>query len=135
LWLWIAPPPVRQKADDLLEFLSIRHVRNNLAHNLSGGQQRLLEIGMTLMSDPLVVLLDEATSGVNPALVEDIKDDILRLNRERGVTFFLVEHNMNFAMDLCERLYVLDYGALIASGAPEEIQNDPLVIEAYFGHD
>jgi ABC-type branched-subunit amino acid transport system ATPase component len=135
LWLRVAPPQVRDKANEMLEFLNIDHVRNNLAHNLSGGQQRLLEIGMTLMSDPTVVLLDEATCGVNPALVEDIKDDIRRLNQERGVTFFLIEHNMNFAMELCERIYVLDYGALIAEGTPEEIQNDARVIEAYFGHD
>ena len=136
-WLWflIAPKTTRDKADELIDFLNINHVRNVLAHNLSGGQQRLLEIGMTLMSDPIIVLLDEATSGVNPALVEEIKDKIRQLNQERGVTFFLVEHNMNFAMELCERLYVLDYGSLIAEGSPEEIQNDDKVIEAYFGRD
>lgn len=135
LWLTIAPLRVRQKADELITFLNIDHVRNNLANNLSGGQQRLLEIGMTLMSDPAIVLLDEATSGVNPALVEEIKDDIRRLNQEMGVTFFLVEHNMNFAMELCDRLYVLDYGSLIAQGEPEDIQSNEQVIEAYFGRD
>lgn len=136
-WLWLtsAPPSVRDKADELLEFLKITHVRNVLAGNLSGGQQRLLEIGMTLMSDPVVVLLDEATSGVNPALVEEIKTAIKRLNQERGVTFLLVEHNMSFAMELCSRLYVLDYGCKIAEGEPEEIQSNKQVIEAYFGHD
>lgn len=135
LWMWIAPPSVHEKADDLIRFLNMNHVRNNLADNLSGGQQRLLEMGMTLMNDPAVVLLDEATSGVNPALVEDIKNNIRRLNSERGITFFLVEHNMSFAMELCSRLYVLDYGTLIAHGTPMEIQNNDKVIEAYFGRD
>ncbi len=135
LWLWIAPNSVREKANDLINFLKIGHVQKNLAGNLSGGQQRLLEIGMTLMSDPVVVLLDEATSGVNPALVEDIKESILRANRERGVTFFIIEHNMNFAMELCSRLYVLDYGVKIAEGSPYAIQNNEQVIEAYFGRD
>jgi ABC-type branched-subunit amino acid transport system ATPase component len=135
LWLYIAPPSVRSKADELLELLRIDHVSANLARNLSGGQQRLLEIGISLMSDPTIVLLDEATSGVNPALVEQIKDDIRRLNREHGVTFFLIEHNMSFAMELCERIYVLDYGKLIAEGTPQEIQENAEVIEAYFGRD
>jgi branched-chain amino acid transport system ATP-binding protein len=136
-WLWVftAPREVREKADDLIHFLKIGHVRHNLANNLSGGQQRLLEIGMTLMCDPVVVLLDEATSGVNPALVKEIKDSIRRANRERGITFFLVEHNMSFAMELCSRIYVLDHGVKIAEGDPESIQNNAQVIEAYFGHD
>jgi branched-chain amino acid transport system ATP-binding protein len=135
LWLLIAPREVRDKAEELMTFLKLAHVRNNLANNLSGGQQRLLEIGMTLMSDPLVVLLDEATSGVNPALVEEIKDSIRYLNQELGVTFFLVEHNMSFAMELCSRIYVLDYGKQIAEGTPQEIQDNDDVIEAYFGRD
>ena len=135
LWFWIAPPPVRRRADELLEFLLLERVRDNLANNLSGGQQRLLEIGMSLMSNPYIVLLDEATSGVNPALIEEIKATIRRLNAEQGVTFLLIEHNMNFIMDLCERLYVLDYGTKIAEGSPVEIQNNQQVIEAYFGHD
>lgn len=135
LWFWIAPPYVRRQVEELLEFLLLTRVQHNLASNLSGGQQRLLEIGMSLMSNPDVVLLDEATSGVNPALIEEIKSTIVRLNQERGVTFFLIEHNMNFVMNLCSRLYVLDYGAKIAEGKPQEIQDNPDVIEAYFGRD
>lgn len=135
LWLYIAPPYIRRQAEELLEFLLLEQVQHNLASKLSGGQKRLLEIGMSLMSSPEIVLLDEATSGVNPALIEEIKATIRRLNTERHVTFFLIEHNMNFIMDLCERLYVLDYGVRIADGSPEEIQNNPDVIEAYFGRD
>jgi ABC-type branched-subunit amino acid transport system ATPase component/ABC-type branched-subunit amino acid transport system permease subunit len=135
LWFWIAPPYIRRQVEELLDFLLLTVVQHNLASNLSGGQQRLLEIGMSLMSNPDIVLLDEATSGVNPALIEEIKRTILRLNRERGVTFFLIEHNMNFVMDMCERLYVLDYGVKIAEGGPQEIQENADVIEAYFGRE
>jgi branched-chain amino acid transport system permease protein len=135
LWLYIAPPYIRRQAEELLEFLLLERVQHNLASKLSGGQKRLLEIGMSLMSSPKIVLLDEATSGVNPALIEEIKATIVRLNEERKVTFFLIEHNMHFIMDLCERIYVLDYGVRIADGPPEEIQDNPEVIEAYFGRD
>lgn len=137
LWAWMqtAPPETRQHADELLTFLGLSPFTHMPASSLSSGQQRLLEIGMTLMSDPLIVLIDEATSGVNPAMIEDIKTSISRLNQELGLTFFLIEHNRHFAMDLCHRLYVLNHGSLIAEGTPEEIRNNPAVIEAYFGRE
>lgn len=121
------------RAEALIEFLNLEHMTHELAGNLSGGQQRLLEIGMALMPDPDLILLDEATSGINPTLIETIKDRIRFLNQEQGKTFLLIEHNMNFISDLCDRVYVLDYGERLAEGTPEEIMENEAVIEAYFG--
>lgn len=123
------------KADHLIDFLLLSRLRNQRAGNLSGGQRRLLELGMALMSDPSIVLLDEAMSGVNPSLVEQIKDRILQLNRERGVAFLLVEHDIRFVQDLCSRVVVLNLGSKLAEGAPSEIMENEAVIEAYFGDD
>jgi ABC-type branched-subunit amino acid transport system ATPase component len=123
------------QADELLDFLLLGDVRRELAATLSGGQRRLLELGMALMSDPKIVLLDEATSGVNPTLVEQIKDRLEAVNADRGVAFLLVEHDIRFVKDLCQRIVVLNYGAKLAEGSPEEIMDDRAVIEAYFGAD
>ena len=122
----------RAKAEQLMEFLMLDGLRDEPAGTLSGGQRRLLEIGMALMSDPRLVLLDEATSGVNPSLVEDIKDR-LRVINEQGVAFLLVEHNVQFVADLCERVVVLDAGSKLAEGTPRQVMDDPAVVEAYFG--
>ena len=123
----------RRRAGELLDLLLLRRLRHERAGNLSGGQRRLLEIGMSLMSEPRLVLLDEATSGVNPTLVADIADRIRTVNAEQQVAFLLVEHNVQFVADLCERVVVLDQGAVLAEGTPREIMEDPAVIEAYFG--
>jgi ABC-type branched-subunit amino acid transport system ATPase component len=123
----------RQRATTLIDFVNLEHLTGEQAGNLSGGQQRLLEIGMALMPDPELILLDEATSGVNPTLIEAINERIRFLNREQGKTFLLIEHNMKFISDLCSRVYVLDYGERLAEGTPEEIMEDEAVIEAYFG--
>ncbi len=123
----------RAKAEELLEFLLLGPLRDEPAGTLSGGQRRLLEIGMALMSDPALVLLDEATAGVNPALVEEIKQRLRAVNSERGVAFLLVEHNVQFVADLCERVVVLDAGRKLAEGSPRQVMDDPAVIEAYFG--
>jgi ABC-type branched-subunit amino acid transport system ATPase component len=120
------------RAWELLRFMRIDRLGQELASTLSLGQQRLLELAMALMPEPSVVLLDEATSGVLPSLIEEIKDRIRELNAQ-GVTFFLIEHNMGVAMDLCQRLYVLHHGQLLAEGTPDEIQADDAVVEAYFG--
>ncbi|MCQ3803607.1 MAG: ABC transporter ATP-binding protein [bacterium] len=122
-----------RKVDSLLEFLQLARLRDERAGTLSGGQRRLLEIGMALMSEPKLVLLDEATSGVNPTLVADIADRLLEVNRNDGVAFLLVEHNVQFVADLCERVVVLNHGAKLAEGTPQQIMRDPAVIEAYFG--
>ncbi len=124
---------VEVRAKSLLDFLLLRHHEDELAGNLSGGQRRLLEIGMALMPDPDLILLDEATSGVNPTLIEEIKDRIRQMNREQGKAFLLIEHNIHFIADLCTRVFVLNYGEKLAEGTPEEIINNEAVIEAYFG--
>lgn len=122
-----------ERADDLAEFLLLSRVKEEKAGNLSGGQRRLLEIGMAIMPEPDVVLLDEATSGVNPTLIEQIKDRIRALNRNEGVAFLLIEHDIRFIKDLCERVVVLNYGQKLAEGTPADIMENEAVIEAYFG--
>ena len=123
----------RRRADELIEFLLLGRLRDEPAGTLSGGQRRLLEIGMALMSDPKLVLLDEATSGVNPSLVSEIVDRLRALNAERGVAFLLVEHDIRFIKNLCSRVVVLDRGRKLAEGTPSQIMDDQAVIEAYFG--
>ncbi len=126
---------MESRARELADFLLLSHVIQEKAGNLSGGQKRLLEIGMALMPDPDLILLDEATSGVNPTLIETIKDRIRELNSKHDKTFLLIEHNIHFIGDLCDRVFVLDYGQKLAEGTPDEIMNNQAVIEAYFGAD
>ena len=121
------------RARELIDFLTIGHLIQETAGNLSWGQQRLLEIGMALMPDPDLILLDEATSGVNPTLIETIKERIRRLNREQGKTFVLIEHNIHSIADLCSRVFVLSHGEKLTEGTPEIVINDQAVIETYFG--
>lgn len=125
-------PDVEATAHRLIDFLDLGAVAGQPAGTLSGGQRRLLELGMALMPDPDLVLLDEASSGVNPTLVETIKDRIRLLNRS-GTTFLIVEHDMRFISDLCDRVYVLDHGEMLKEGTPAEVMEDAAVIEAYFG--
>ena len=122
----------RRRVDSLLEFLLLAGLRDERAGALSGGQRRLLEIGMALMSEPKLILLDEATSGVNPTLAAEIADRLRAVNAE-GVGILLVEHNVQFVADLCERVVVLDRGSKLAEGTPRRIMETPAVIEAYFG--
>jgi len=124
---------VEERAHKIIDFLTLDRLTHELAGNLSGGQQRLLEIGMALMPDPEIILLDEAASGVNPVLIEIIADRIKQLSQEQGKTFLLIEHNMQFIGNLCSRVFVLEYGEKLAEGTPEEIMKNEDVIEAYFG--
>lgn len=122
----------QKRALEILEFLNIAHLKDELASNLSYGQQKLLDFGMVLMPSPELILLDEPTSGVEMEMRQKIMDYIHKLN-EQGQTFVVIEHNMDVVMNLCERIIVLDYGEKIAEGTPAEIQNNQRVIEAYFG--
>ena len=121
------------KARGILEFIRLNHLSNEYAGNLSTGQKKLLELARTLMSDPSLVLLDEPVAGVNPTLVNDLMDNIRRSNEELGITFLIIEHNMNFIMNLCNPIIVLSNGAKIAEGTADEIKSDQSVVNAYLG--
>jgi len=121
-----------EKANAILKFLKIDHLRNNAAKTLSYGQQKLLDLGMVLIPDPDLILLDEPLAGVNRSLALEIIDRVSQLN-EQGRTFIVIEHDMKVVMNLCKRIVVLDYGEKIAEGTSEEIQKNEDVLTAYFG--
>lgn len=121
------------KAESVIEFLKLSAVADQLAGTLSGGQKKLLELGRTMMRDAKVVLLDEVGAGVNRTLLNDIGDAIIRLNRERGYTFCMIEHDMAFISRLCDPVIVMAEGAVLAEGSAAEVQSDERVIEAYLG--
>lgn len=124
---------VRKKAQDVIDFLKLGHVRNELAGNLSGGQKKLLELGRTMMVDAKVVLLDEVAAGVNKTLLQDLAANIERMNQELGYTFFVIEHDMDLIGRLCDPVIVMAQGEKIAEGPMTEIRANPEIIEAYFG--
>ncbi len=124
---------VAARADEVIEFLNLTHIADELAGNLSGGQKKLLELGRTMMVDAKVVLLDEVGAGVNRTLLNEIGDAILRLNKERGYTFCMIEHDMDFIGRLCDPVIVMAEGRLLASGTVDEIKSNETVIEAYLG--
>lgn len=124
---------VRKKALDVIDFLKLGHVRNELAGNLSGGQKKLLELGRTMMVDAKVVLLDEVAAGVNKSLLNDLASNIERMNRELGYTFFVIEHDMDLIGRLCDPVIVMAQGEKIAEGRMAEIRANPQIVEAYFG--
>jgi branched-chain amino acid transport system ATP-binding protein len=124
---------LRARADEVLEFLTIAHLADERAGNLSGGQKKLLELGRTMMVDAKVVFLDEVGAGVNRTLLGTIAEAIQRLNRERGYTFCVIEHDMDFIARLCDPVVVMAEGRVLMEGTCEECMADERVIEAYLG--
>jgi branched-chain amino acid transport system ATP-binding protein len=124
---------LQAKADEVLEFLTVDHLRDEKAGNLSGGQKKLLELGRTMMVDARIVFLDEVGAGVNRTLLNTIGDAIVRLNQERGYTFCMIEHDMEFIGRLCDPVIVMAEGRVLAEGTIDEIKANDQVIEAYLG--
>ena len=124
---------IEEKASEVLEFVRLSHLANEYAGNLSTGQKKLLELGRTLMAEPKMVLLDEPAAGVNRTLLGELTDNIRRTSAELGVTFLLIEHDMAMVMQLCDPVIVMANGAVLAQGTPQEIRQDPQVLEAYLG--
>ena len=122
-----------RKADEVLDFLTISHLRDEKAGNLSGGQKKLLELGRTMMVDARIVFLDEVGAGVNRTLLNTIGDAIIRLNKARGYTFCVIEHDMDFIGRLCDPVIVMAQGKVLAQGSAADIMQNEAVIEAYLG--
>jgi branched-chain amino acid transport system ATP-binding protein len=124
---------VKQKAYEVIDFLNLKHLANELAGNLSGGQKKLLELGRTMMVDAKIVLLDEVGAGVNRTLLKDIGTAIQRLNKEKGYTFCMIEHDMDFIKRMCNPVIVMAEGSVLFEGTPEEVMKNEKVIESYLG--
>ena len=124
---------ITEKANEVIEFLQLSHIATEYAGNLSGGQKKLLELGRTMMVDAKIVFLDEVGAGVNRTLLNTIGDAILRLNKERGYTFCMIEHDMDFIGRLCDPVIVMAEGAVLAKGTVAEVKANEDVIEAYLG--
>jgi branched-chain amino acid transport system ATP-binding protein len=137
---WIRPATVRhqerqivKKALDVLEFVELFDLKDEYAGSLSGGQKKLLEIARSMMADPLMVLLDEPGAGVNPTLMKKLIANIETLRQEKGITFLLIEHDMDLVMNLCDPVIVMSEGKKLAEGTSAEIKSDERVLEAYLG--
>ena len=124
---------IKEKALEVIKFLNLNHLTYELAGNLSGGQKKLLELGRTMMVDAKIVLLDEVGAGVNRTLLNDIADTIIKLNKEKNYTFFMIEHDMSFLSKLCDKVIVMTEGAVLLEGSIEEVTQNEEVIEAYLG--
>jgi len=124
---------IRRRANKVLEFLTISHIADEKAGNISGGQKKLLELGRTMMTDAKIVFLDEVGAGVNRTLLNTIADAIVRLNKEHGYTFVVIEHDMDFIGRICDPVICMAEGKVLAEGSLAEIKSNEQVIEAYLG--
>jgi branched-chain amino acid transport system ATP-binding protein len=141
LWkTWLLPSRVRrqegeikERAMDVLDAVGLLHLKDEYAGNLSGGQKRMLELARTMMAEPDMILLDEIAAGVSPSERIMVAEHIRKLVDERGITAFVIGHEMDFVMELCDPVIVMDRGKKLAEGSPEEVRNDPRVLEVYLG--
>jgi branched-chain amino acid transport system ATP-binding protein len=124
---------IKNKAKEVVEFLNLGHLSNELAGNLSGGQKKLLELGRTMMVDAKLVLLDEVGAGVNRTLLKDLGTAIEKLNKEKGYTFCMIEHDMDFISRLCDPVIVMAEGSVLFEGSVEDAKKNEKVIESYLG--
>ena len=124
---------IRAKAIEVINFLNLNHLTQEVAGNLSGGQKKLLELGRTMMVDAKLVLLDEVGAGVNRTLLNEISDAIIRLNKEKDYTFFVIEHDMDLIEKICDPVIVMAEGGVLFQGSFDEVKSNDEVIEAYLG--